>query len=71
MLAGYAGGFSGGEPGGISRSSGLVTARSTLVATCVYSARSFPTWSVQAGTSHNARPLNSLKVKDPLVGIWC
>jgi transposase len=24
-----------------------------------------------AGTSHNARPLNSLKVKGPLVAIWC
>jgi hypothetical protein len=23
------------------------------------------------GTSHNARPLNSLKVKGPLVVIWC
>ena len=57
MLTGYAGGFSGGEPGGISRSSGLVTARSTLVATCVCSARSFPTWSVQAKPGSPAHQL--------------
>src|SRR5262245_59343022 len=35
------------------------------------SARWCPASNGQAGTSHNAHPLNSLKVKHPLVGIWC